>query len=108
MDATVANMRFVKPLDIDLIKSLAETHDYFVTIEDGAIAGGAGSACLEALSNLGINKPLLQLGLPDQFIEHGDYQLLMTQCGLDVEGIANSIQQRFPAVLMANSVISGK
>jgi 1-deoxy-D-xylulose-5-phosphate synthase len=63
---------------------------------------------LEALSNLGINKPLLQLGLPDQFIEHGDYNLLMSKCGLDAEGIANSIKQRFPAVLMANSVISGK
>ncbi len=108
IDATVANMRFVKPLDIDLIKSLAENHDYLVTIEDGAIAGGAGSACLEALSSLGINKPLLQLGLPDEFIEHGDYQLLMTKCGLDVEGITNSIKKRFPAVLMANSVISGK
>jgi 1-deoxy-D-xylulose-5-phosphate synthase len=108
MDATVANMRFVKPLDIDLIKSLAADHDYFVTIEDGAIQGGAGSACLEALSKLGINKPLLQLGLPDQFIEHGDYNLLMAKCGLDVEGIAHSIKQRFPAVLMANSVISGK
>jgi 1-deoxy-D-xylulose-5-phosphate synthase len=108
IDATVANMRFVKPLDIDLIKSLATDHDYFVTIEDGAIQGGAGSACLEALSSLGINKPLLQLGLPDQFIEHGDYQLLMTKCGLDVEGITNSIKKRFPAVLVANSVISGK
>jgi 1-deoxy-D-xylulose-5-phosphate synthase len=108
IDATVANMRFVKPLDIDLIKSLAADHDYFVTIEDGAIQGGAGSACLEALSSLGINKPLLQLGLPDQFIEHGDYQLLMTKCGLDVEGITNSIKKRFPAVLVANSVISGK
>jgi 1-deoxy-D-xylulose-5-phosphate synthase len=108
IDATVANMRFVKPLDIDLIKSLAADHDYFVTIEDGVIAGGAGSACLEALANLGIQKPLLQLGLPDQFIEHGDYSLLMTQCGLDVEGITNSIQQRFPAVLRANSVIAGK
>jgi 1-deoxy-D-xylulose-5-phosphate synthase len=108
IDATVANMRFVKPLDIDLLKSLAADHDYFVTIEDGAIQGGAGSACLEVLSNLGINKPLLQLGLPDQFIEHGDYNLLMTKCGLDAEGIANSIQKRFPAVLTANSVISGK
>ena len=108
IDATLANMRFVKPLDLDLIKSLAESHDYFVTIEDGAIQGGAGSACLEALAALGINKPLLQLGLPDEFIEHGDYQLLMTKCGLDVEGIANSIKKRFPAVLMANSVISGK
>jgi 1-deoxy-D-xylulose-5-phosphate synthase len=108
IDATVANMRFVKPMDIDLIQSLAADHDYFVTIEDGAIQGGAGSACLEALSKLGINKPLLQLGLPDQFIEHGDYNLLMTQCGLDVEGIANSIKQRFPAVLTLNSVLVGK
>ena len=108
IDATVANMRFVKPLDMELIKSLADSHDYLVTIEDGAIAGGAGGACLEALSSLGINKPLLQLGLPDEFIEHGDYQLLMTKCGLDVEGITNSIKKRFPAVLMANSVISGK
>jgi 1-deoxy-D-xylulose-5-phosphate synthase len=108
IDATVANMRFVKPLDVDLIQSLAADHDYFVTIEDGAIAGGAGSACLEALANLGINKPLLQLGLPDQFIEHGDYNLLMTKCGLGVEGIANSIKQRFPAILTVNSVLAGK
>ena len=108
LDATVANMRFVKPLDIELIQSLAVDHDYFVTIEDGVIAGGAGSACLEALTKLGIQKPLLQLGLPDEFIEHGDYQLLMTKCGLDVEGITNSIKQRFPAVFLANSVISGK
>ena len=63
---------------------------------------------MEALSSLGIAKPLLQLGLPDEFIEHGDYQLLMTKCGLDVEGITNSIKKRFPAVLQANSVISGK
>lgn len=108
INATVANMRFVKPLDVDLIQSLAADHDYFVTIEDGATAGGAGSACLEALSNLGINKPLLQLGLPDEFIEHGDYSLLMTKCGLDVEGIANSIKQRFPAILTQNSVLVGK
>jgi 1-deoxy-D-xylulose-5-phosphate synthase len=108
LDATVANMRFVKPLDVELIQSLAADHDYFVTIEDGVIAGGAGSACLEALTKLGIQKPLLQLGLPDEFIEHGDYQLLMTKCGLDVEGITNSMKQRFPAVFVANSVISGK
>ena len=108
IDATVANMRFVKPLDVDLIQSLAADHDFFVTIEDGAIAGGAGSACMEALAELGIQKPLLQLGLPDEFIEHGDYQLLMTKCGLDVEGITNSIRQRFPAVLATNSVVSGK
>jgi 1-deoxy-D-xylulose-5-phosphate synthase len=108
IDATVANMRFVKPLDVDLIQSLAADHDYFVTIEDGAIAGGAGSACLEALSSMGINKPLLQLGLPDQFIEHGDYNLLMTKCGLDVEGVSNSIKQRFPALIAINSALIGK
>jgi len=108
IDATVANMRFVKPLDVDLIKTLATDHDYFVTVEDGAIAGGAGSVCLEALSNLGINKPLLQLGLPDQFIEHGDYALLMSKCGLDAEGIRAAIGQRFPAVTALNSVVSGK
>ena len=72
------------------------------------IAGGAGSACLEAFSRLGIHKPLLQLGLPDQFIEHGDYNLLMTKCGLDVEGIANSIKQRFPTVITTNSALVGK
>jgi len=108
IDATVANMRFVKPLDIDLIQSLAADHDYFVTVEDGVIQGGAGSACLEALSSLGINKPLLQLGLPDQFIEHGDYSLLMTKCGLDAEGMSNSIKQRFPTLLTINSVAAGK
>jgi 1-deoxy-D-xylulose-5-phosphate synthase len=107
-DATVANMRFVKPLDIDLIKSLTTDHDYFVTVEDGAIQGGAGSACLEALSAMGINKPLLQLGIPDEFIEHGDYKLLMAKCGLDPEGIARSITKRFPAVLSVNSVAAGK
>ncbi len=112
MDASVANMRFVKPLDTELLKSLAQDHDYFVTIEDGAIQGGAGSACLEALSAIGINKPLLQLGLPDEFIEHGDYRLLMSQCGLDSTGIAQAISQRFPGVNSAkaevNAVVAGK
>ena len=95
IDASVANMRFVKPLDLELLKSLAQDHDYFVTIEDGAVQGGAGSACLEAFSAMGINKPLLQLGLPDEFIEHGDYKLLMSKCGLDAAGIAQAISQRF-------------
>ena len=107
-NATVANMRFVKPLDIELIKSLAADHDYFVTVEDGAVQGGAGSACLEALSSLGINKPLLQLGIPDEFVEHGDYKLLMAKCGLDVAGIAKAIKQRFPVVLAVDSVVAGK
>jgi 1-deoxy-D-xylulose-5-phosphate synthase len=108
IDASVANMRFVKPLDFELLKSLAQDHDYFVTIEDGAIQGGAGSACLEALSAMGINKPLLQLGLPDEFVEHGDYKLLMRKCGLNSEGIAKAISLRFPLKTAVNPVAAGK
>ncbi|OZA11580.1 MAG: 1-deoxy-D-xylulose-5-phosphate synthase [Polynucleobacter sp. 24-46-87] len=108
IDASVANMRFVKPLDLELLKSLAQDHDYFVTIEDGVIQGGAGSACLEALSAMGINKPLLQLGLPDEFVEHGDYKLLMSKCGLDSEGITKAISLRFPVKTTANPVAAGK
>ena len=108
LNASVANMRFVKPLDVELLKTLAQDHDYFVTIEDGVILGGAGSACLEALAAMGINKPLLQLGLPDSFIEHGDYKLLMAGCGLNAEGILKSIQERFPVILPVNPVVIGK
>jgi 1-deoxy-D-xylulose-5-phosphate synthase len=95
-NATVVNMRFVKPLDVDLLKAVATNHDYLITIEDGAIMGGAGSACLEALIQLNINKPILQLGLKDEFVEHGDYNLLMSRCGLDADGIKTSIATRFP------------
>ncbi|MBT8635519.1 1-deoxy-D-xylulose-5-phosphate synthase [Polynucleobacter paneuropaeus] len=108
LNATVANMRFVKPLDVELLKTLAQDHDYFVTIEDGVIQGGAGSACLEALAAMGLNRPLLQLGLPDSFIEHGDYKLLMTNCGLNAEGILKSIHERFSAVLPVNWAAIGK
>ena len=96
LNATVVNMRFVKPLDVDLLKAVATNHDYLVTIEDGAIMGGAGSACLEALIQSNINKPVLQLGLKDEFIEHGDYNLLMSRCGLDADGIKTAITTRFP------------
>ena len=96
LNTTVVNMRFVKPLDLDLLKAVATSHDYLVTIEDCAIMGGAGSACLEALIQLNINKPVLQLGLKDEFIEHGDYNLLMSRCGLDADGIKTSITTRFP------------
>ena len=90
-DATVANMRFIKPLDVDLVCELAKNHDLIVTLEEGAIGGGAGSACLEALSAAGIEVPSLALGLPDRFIDHGDHALLMKECGLDVEGITKAI-----------------
>ena len=90
-DATVANMRFIKPLDVDLVCELAKSHDLIVTLEEGAIGGGAGSACLEALSVAGIEVPSLILGLPDRFVDHGDHALLMKECGLDVDGITKAI-----------------
>ncbi|MES2070261.1 MAG: 1-deoxy-D-xylulose-5-phosphate synthase [Pseudomonadota bacterium] len=95
LDATVANMRFIKPLDVELVKSLAASHDALVTIEEGTVMGGAGSAVAEALAEAGISKPLLILGLPDQFIDHGDPALLLAQCGLDAAGIEASIKKRF-------------
>jgi len=95
VDATVANMRWAKPLDAALVRQLAATHDAFVTVEDGCIAGGAGSAVSEALSQASITLPVLHLGLPDKFIEHGDPAKLMALEGLDAAGIERSIRQRF-------------
>jgi 1-deoxy-D-xylulose-5-phosphate synthase len=95
LDATVANMRFVKPLDEELVRRLAETHDALVTVEEGCVMGGAGSACVESLLASGVIKPVLQLGLPDRFIDHGDPAKLLAQCGLDGAGIAKSIRERF-------------
>lgn len=92
LDATVVNMRWVKPLDVEILKLIAETHDTLVTIEEGAIMGGAGSAVGEALQTLGVLKPLLQLGLPDIFIEHGDPAKLLAMQGLDAIGIEASIR----------------
>jgi 1-deoxy-D-xylulose-5-phosphate synthase len=97
LDATVVNMRFVKPIDAALIIELAATHDAFVTVEEGSIMGGAGSACVEALAAGGVNKPILQLGLPDTFIDHGDPTKLLAACGLDAPGITEAIRQRFAA-----------
>jgi 1-deoxy-D-xylulose-5-phosphate synthase len=95
LDATVANMRFVKPLDADLVCKLTHDHDALVTVEENVIAGGAGSAVAEALAAAGIVVPLLQLGLPDAFIDHGDPAKLLADCGLDARGIAASINARF-------------
>jgi len=104
IDAAVANMRFVKPLDTALVEELANTHDALVTIEDGCLMGGAGSAVQEALSAAGILIPVLSLGLPDVFIEHGDPVGLMALHGLDATGIEQSILKRFgsrPALVKA-------
>ena len=95
LNATVADMRFVKPLDVELVKQLAHDHDYLVTVEEGCTMGGAGSAVAEALAEAGIAKPLLILGLPDRFIDHGDPALLLASVGLDAHGIALSIRERF-------------
>jgi len=95
LNATVANMRFIKPLDVELVKQLASTHDILVTVEEGTVMGGAGAAVAEALAEAGITKPLLILGLPDKFIDHGDAGVLLAMCGLDANGIAASIQQHF-------------
>jgi 1-deoxy-D-xylulose-5-phosphate synthase len=97
IDATVANMRFVKPLDTELVVYLARSHEALVTVEENVVAGGAGSAVAEALAAEGLSVPILHLGLPDAFVDHGDPAVLLEHCGLDAKGIAASVQQRFGA-----------
>jgi 1-deoxy-D-xylulose-5-phosphate synthase len=96
LNATVVNMRWVKPLDVELLAQIAQTHDRLVTVEEGCTMGGAGSAVAEALQTLQIIRPVLQLGLPDVFIEHGDPVKLLAMQGLDAQGIERSIRQRWP------------
>ncbi len=93
LDATVADMRFIKPLDRTLVRQLAETHDYLVTVEENAVMAGAGSAVAEALAEMAIVKPVLHLGLPDRFVEHGDHAVLLARCGLDAAGMERSIRE---------------
>jgi 1-deoxy-D-xylulose-5-phosphate synthase len=95
-------MRWAKPLDTELLLKVAEQHDALVTLEEGAIMGGAGSAVLEALQAAGVTKPVLQLGLQDEFIEHGDPAKLLALQGLDAAGIQASITQRFASLLDAS------
>jgi 1-deoxy-D-xylulose-5-phosphate synthase len=104
LGATVANMRYVKPLDTALVERLARSHRLLVTIEEGCVMGGAGSAVLEHLQAIGLNTPVLQLGLPDAFVHHGEVAQLMAQCGLDAAGIERSIRQRqgMPALRAVN------
>ncbi len=92
LDATVVNMRFVKPLDEGMVQRMAAQHEGLVTIEDNVVAGGAGSAVGEYLASEGIQVPLLQLGVPDRFIEHGSREDQITDCGLDRSGVLSSIQ----------------
>jgi 1-deoxy-D-xylulose-5-phosphate synthase len=99
LNATVVNMRWAKPLDTELLAQMAATHDALVTVEEGAIMGGAGSAVLEALQELQQPKPVLVLGIADVFTEHGDPVQLLAEMGLDAQGIQASIQKRFSTLL---------
>ena len=99
LDATVVNMRFVKPLDTELLAQIAGSHDALVTVEENVVMGGAGSACAEALASMAIERPFLHLGLPDRFIDHGDPAALVASAGLDAAGLEQSIRDRFGALL---------
>jgi 1-deoxy-D-xylulose-5-phosphate synthase len=106
VDATLVNMRFIKPLDEALLLELAKTHSAFVTIEDNAIAGGAGSGVAECLAAHGVVMPILHLGLPDVYLEHGSREEVLTMAGLDLPGIRGAIRARFPQFL-ATSAATG-
>jgi len=98
LNATVVNMRFVKPIDEPMLLLLAESHDLLVTVEENVVMGGAGSAVMEALQKQGQNIAVLSLGLPDRFIDQGDPSQQLASCGLDAEGILRSIQQRLVGI----------
>ncbi|MFT5933596.1 MAG: 1-deoxy-D-xylulose-5-phosphate synthase, partial [Hydrogenophaga sp.] len=104
LGASVANMRWAKPLDLDLLRELARSHDALVTLEEGCVMGGAGSAVLEALQADGMLLPVLQLGLPDEFVEHGDPAKLLGMLGLDAAGIERSVRGRFSSLLDATAI----
>tara|TARA_B100000530_G_scaffold333363_1_gene281239 strand:+ start:3181 stop:5100 length:1920 start_codon:yes stop_codon:yes gene_type:complete len=95
LGATVVDMRWVKPIDAELLQRFAEQRYSFVTVEEGCIMGGAGSAVTEHLHAQGFNNAVLQLGLPDEFIDHGDPVLLLKNLGLDAQGIETSIKQHY-------------
>ena len=101
LGATVVNMRWVKPLDVELLLKVAAEHEALVTVEEGAVMGGAGSAVAEALQSAGIVMPVLQLGLPDVLIEHGDPVRLLAMQGLDAAGIEASVVRRFAGIIEA-------
>ena len=92
LDATVVNMRFAKPLDGDTIVKMAESHDLLVTIDENSIPGGAGSAVNERLAENNFLIPVLNIGLPDRFIEHGEREDMLVDAGLDAAGLETSIR----------------
>ena len=98
LDATVANMRFIKPIDEQLILELAASHELLVTVEENAVMGGAGSAVAECLARHAISIPLQNLGLPDEYIEQGDSSVLLSECLLDAAGIAYAVRERLAII----------
>ena len=107
LNATVVNMRWAKPLDTELLLQVAAGHQALVTVEEGALMGGAGSAVLEALQDAGVNVPVLRLGVPDIYTDHGDPQTLLSQLGLDATGIENAVRQRFGSVVTTGTPTKG-
>ena len=99
LNASVVNMRFIKPLDVALLRQMANTHDAIVTIEEGSRSGGAGAAVAEALSDMGLVKPIRMMGLPDRFIDQGEVPALLAACGLDAQGIRAQVQTWFAPYL---------
>jgi 1-deoxy-D-xylulose-5-phosphate synthase len=97
LGCTVINMRFVKPIDTDMIKRIAESHELIVTIEENAVQGGAGSAVNEYLNTINSTISIINLGLPDKFIDHGKQDQMLAECGLDANGIVNTIKSHFQA-----------
>ena len=98
LNASVVNMRFIKPIDVALIEEMAKMHDLIVTTEENSLMGGAGSAVMEAMQTLNLSTPTLCLGLPDTFIEHGVHETMLAQCGLDSDGIINSIRNKLSSI----------
>ena len=97
LGASVVNMRFVKPLDRDLVLEMVDSHELVVTVEDNVVAGGAGSAVNELLLAEGKQVPVLNLGAPDRHLDHGSQQQQLEECGLDAEGIVRSVRERTKA-----------
>ena len=97
LNATVVNMRFVKPLDQTTIEDMANSHDLIVTIEESAVLGGAGSGVNEYLHSIRNNTAVINLGLPDKFLDHGEHKQMLANCGLDAKGIIDTVNHYFAA-----------
>jgi len=97
LDATVVNMRFIKPLDTDMLDTITARHELIITIEENTVLGGAGSGIAEYLLSTGSTTAIKLLGLPDNFLDHGVHQQMLADCGLSAEGIINTVKQHFPA-----------